>query len=127
MSQISIAIIGASTDKNRYSNILINMLINKEGEPVIIPVSPRYQEIEGIKTIPSLKELEIKPDIITIYVNPRLSSQMEESILHSGTKRVIFNPGSENPVLMNRLSEMGIKVEEACSLVLHSTGRLLIK
>jgi hypothetical protein len=38
-------------------------------------------------------------------------------------KRVIFNPGTENPELMKQLAAEGIEVEEACTLVMLHTGQ----
>jgi hypothetical protein len=38
-------------------------------------------------------------------------------------KRVIFNPGTENPALMQQLAADGMEVEEACTLVMLHTGQ----
>jgi hypothetical protein len=36
-------------------------------------------------------------------------------------RRIIFNPGTENPDLMNKAAVSGIEVLEACTLVLLAT------
>jgi hypothetical protein len=56
-------------------------------------------------------------------VNPNISSQFEDALLKLSPKRVIFNPGAENSELSERLSKNGIKVENACTLVLLRTGQ----
>jgi hypothetical protein len=38
-------------------------------------------------------------------------------------KRIIFNPGTENDELMSLASKQGIICQEACTLVLLSTGQ----
>jgi hypothetical protein len=38
-------------------------------------------------------------------------------------KRIIFNPGTENDELMALASKQGIICQEACTLVLLSTGQ----
>ena len=38
-------------------------------------------------------------------------------------KRVIFNPGTENPIFAQKLQEKGIPWENACTLVLLSTNQ----
>jgi hypothetical protein len=38
-------------------------------------------------------------------------------------KRVIFNPGTENPELELMLKQKGIEAERACTLVLLSLGQ----
>jgi hypothetical protein len=37
-------------------------------------------------------------------------------------KRVIFNPGTENPEFASMLREIGVKTEYACTLVMLSVG-----
>ncbi len=44
-------------------------------------------------------------------------------LLDGGMRRVIFNPGAENPELAERLRQHGKEVLEACTLVLLSTGQ----
>ena len=39
------------------------------------------------------------------------------------TKRVIFNPGTENPTLADDLKKTGIEVINACTLVMLSTNQ----
>ena len=62
-------------------------------------------------------------DTITVYVNPAISDKYEKDILKVHPKRVIFNPGAENPKLAQHLSAAGIKVENACTLVLLRTDQ----
>jgi hypothetical protein len=44
-------------------------------------------------------------------------------IIETKPKRVIFNPGSENPEFYQLLKVNNIKVEEACTLVLLTTNQ----
>jgi hypothetical protein len=37
-------------------------------------------------------------------------------------KRIIFNPGAENPELEKKAQAKGIETEEACTLVMLSIG-----
>jgi hypothetical protein len=58
-----------------------------------------------------------------MYVNAALSTKYQQDILDLNPTRVIFNPGSENPALEEALKSHGIKVEEACTLVLLRTNQ----
>ena len=44
-------------------------------------------------------------------------------ILEQHPRRVIFNPGAENPEFEKILTEKGIQTIEACTLVLLGTGQ----
>jgi hypothetical protein len=44
-------------------------------------------------------------------------------ILGLKPRRIIFNPGTENPELEMLASEAGIECLEACTLVMLSTGQ----
>lgn len=114
-----VAILGASDNPERYSNKAFKMLKEYGHEP--IPVSPKLTQLEGVPVKKTLQEVPKPVDTLTVYVNPQISSSMENEILELKPKRVIFNPGSENPSLAKKLSAANIEVEEACTLVLLRT------
>lgn len=57
-------------------------------------------------------------DTITLYINPSRQEAYYPAILELKPKRVLFNPGTENPAFYLLLKQAGIEVEEACTLVL---------
>ncbi|MCB0754779.1 MAG: CoA-binding protein [Flavobacteriales bacterium] len=61
-------------------------------------------------------------DTISLYLNPYRQQDFYDRIIELRPKRVIFNPGTENPHFMDRLEKEGIEVEEACTLVMLSIG-----
>lgn len=117
-----VAVIGASSDSGRYSHQAMVML--KEYGHNAIPVHPREVEVLGKKVIHNLGELKgQKIDTVTVYVNPAISDKYQEDLIALKPTRVIFNPGAENPKLSETLSDHGIEVENACTLVLLRTGQ----
>lgn len=111
-------VLGASPNTSRYSNKAVNSL--KAYGHEVVPVGIRDGEIVGLKIIQGLPEVE-SVDTITLYVGPDKQSQYYDYITETiHPKRVIFNPGTENPELMNLLNEKGIGYEVACTLVLLS-------
>ncbi len=119
-----VAVLGASSDSSRYSYKAMQLL--KEYGHTPVPVHPRETEILGYKVVSEIKELVKQGkriDTLTMYVNPALSTKYKQDILDLNPKRVIFNPGSENPELEKALVEKGIQVEEACTLVMLRTGQ----
>jgi predicted CoA-binding protein len=114
-----VAILGASRKPERYSNKAFHML--REYGHKVLPVSPGFSELEGVPVFANLGEIHEPVDTLTMYVGPAISSDLLSAILQLNPKRVIFNPGSENPELESALEKSGIKVEEACTLVLLRT------
>jgi hypothetical protein len=76
-----------------------------------------------VSEIKELVKLGKKIDTVTMYVNAALSTKYLQDLIDLKPRRVIFNPGSENPSLEKALVAKGILVEEACTLVLLRTGQ----
>ena len=114
-----VAILGASDNPERYSYKAFKMLEEYGHERV--PVSPKLAQLESVPVVKELKDIAGRIDTLTMYVGPGISSGLESAILELKPKRVIFNPGSENPILQKNLHDAGIKVLEACTLVLLRT------
>ena len=116
-----VAVLGASQNPERYSNMAVKRLIENGHEAV--PVHPTLEEVEGLPVAPSLEEIDGKVDTITVYVSPKVSTTMTDAIIAAEPGRVIFNPGAENAELEAALNEAGIETLRACTLVLLSTGQ----
>lgn len=116
-----IVVLGASPKAERYSNKAVREL--KSQGYAVIPVNPGHSEIEGLPAVSSLSMLEPESvDSVTMYIGAKHSSALLEDLLRLNPRRVIFNPGSENPQLSKALSQNGIETIEACTLVMLSLG-----
>lgn len=115
-----VLVLGASLKADRYSNIAINMLLDYGHE-----VTAVGNKIGEVRTISVIKEIpgNIQFDTVTLYLNPKNQEPYYQSILKLKPKRVIFNPGTENPIFMGLLRDAGIFVEIACTLVLLRTNQ----
>lgn len=113
-------VIGASDNPERYSFKAVKFLQNHEHE--VIPVSNKKAEVLGLP-IQTIETIHADVDTITMYVGPQNQAFYKEYILATKPRRVIFNPGTENEELEELLLSKGIKVEEACTLVLLNTGQ----
>lgn len=112
----TVAVLGASPKPDRFSFKAIHLLKSHGFRP--IPVHPAGHAVDGIAGVRSLDELPAPPDTITVYVNAGISDQERERILRLYPRRVIFNPGAENPSLAADLAAVGIEVVEECTLVM---------
>ncbi len=112
-------VLGASTNPDRYSYKATSKL--KAANHEVVPIGIKKGDIEGIVIINDTPDVE-DVDTITLYLNPKRQEQYYDYILSLKPKRIIFNPGTENPPLMKLAEENGIKAEVACTLVLLSMG-----
>ncbi len=116
-----VVILGASDKPDRYAHKAQLMLAEHGHE--VVPVHPRLQNIEGVSVVPDLSSVTGAVDTVTMYVGPAISSGLTEKLIALKPKRVLFNPGSENPTLASALNAAQIATEEACTLVLLRTGQ----
>ncbi len=64
----SIAVIGASPNTRKVGGMVLDRLIRAGFKGKIYPVNPKYDEIRGLKTYPSVKEIKDKIDLAVIAV-----------------------------------------------------------
>jgi hypothetical protein len=118
---MNVAVVGASNNPDRYSHQAVLLLLGKGHSPY--PVHPSLDTVAGFAVYKTVSEIPTGVDTVTVYLGARNQGTLGEDILKSGVKRVIFNPGAENPALEMRLREAGVEVVEACTLVLLRTGQ----
>lgn len=113
-------VLGASENPDRYSNMAIQKLRRYQHEVVAIGNREGKVLDVGIQ-----KETEpfTNIDTVTLYLNPNNQKPYYDYILGLQPKRIIFNPGTENPELESMAEAKGIEAIEACTLVMLSTGQ----
>jgi predicted CoA-binding protein len=113
-------VIGASANPQRYSYLAVSRLA-AHGHPVVA-IGLKDEKIGDtpvIKDHPTVGAV----DTITLYLNPQRQAAYYDYILQLHPKRIIFNPGTENPELEQLAIKNGIEPLEACTLVMLSTGQ----
>lgn len=113
-------VLGASLNPQRYSHMAIKKLVAFD-HPVIA-IGKRPGNINGIDIITD-QPLPGDIDTVTLYLNPANQKPFYDYILALQPKRIIFNPGTENPELEELAEGKGIDATEACTLVMLSTGQ----
>ena len=116
-----VAIIGASDKPGRYAYKAMKALTDKGHEVVLI--NPFKKQIEDQVCHASTTDYEGSIDTVTLYVNPTRFNEHLESVIRAAPKRVIMNPGTEDDQHEKALTENGIEVERACTLVLLATDQ----
>ena len=113
-------VIGASLKLNRHSNIAINRLVSSGLE--VVAYGLRKGEVSGINIDTELKHYK-GIDTITLYLHHQRQQDYYKYIVSLNPKRVVFNPGSENPELFQILKDNNIEFEVACTLTLLTTNQ----
>lgn len=111
-------VFGASLKPDRYANMAIHKLVKAGCDVVAFGV--HKGEVAGVVIDTKLKQYE-KIDTVTLYLNPSRQQDYYNYIVALNPKRVIFNPGTENPEFYSILKANNIDFEVACTLVLLST------
>lgn len=115
-----VLIVGASDKPERYAHKAMLSLLDHGHEVVL--VHPILRQIGTHPVRNDLKEVLAPVDTVTLYVGPSISSSLGEKLIALAPRRVIFNPGTENPELESELKAAGVPTEHACTLVLLATG-----
>ena len=88
----------------------------------MLAIGQNAGEVAGIKI--QTKAIPLKNiDTVSLYLNPLRQKDYYNYIVEAQPKRVIFNPGTENPEFYQLLQLNNIIVEVACTLVLLTTNQ----
>ncbi len=117
----NIAILGASPKQERYSNMTQKLLLEKGFN--VFPVNPNYHEIDEITCYEKIANIKQDIGTLTVYMNPASLKKIKSEIISKNPGRIILNPGSESTTLKEEFEGAGIKVIEACTLVMLKTGQ----
>lgn len=120
MSKKKTLVLGASPNPARYSFMAINNLRRKGYD--VVAVGKRKARVDDVDVHATEVDIDAL-DTITLYLNPQNQKQYYSYILGLRPKRIIFNPGAENPELEKMAKENGIETLDACTLVMLNTGQ----
>jgi uncharacterized protein len=115
-------VVGATTNPSRYAYVVANMLDQRKLD--FIPIGIKKGAVFGREIL----DLNSKPPLenihtVTLYISAAHQSEWMDYLIELKPKRIIFNPGTENPEFFNKAKQAGIEAMEACNLVLLSTGQ----
>lgn len=113
-------VIGASPNPDRYGFIATERLVKNGIET--IPIGIKKGDINGLTIINNRPQVA-DVHTVTLYLNPTNQQEWYSYILSLNPKRIIFNPGTENPEFAQMANNSGIETTEACTLVLLSTDQ----
>ncbi len=130
-----IAVVGASANRERDSNEVFRYFIEKGYE--VIPVNPRYEDVEGKKCYPSLleipKEIAKRIDMVDIFrraefVPPIVEESIKLKEKYGNLKVIWMQYGAYNADAEKMAKEHGLEViSNACAMVTHKSEKAEFK
>ncbi len=112
-------VLGASPNPARYSYLAVNRLLAAGKEPIALGIRKgKIGDVEILRGKPELENI----DTVTLYIGPAHQPEYYDYILGLNPRRIIFNPGTENPELVKLAKEKGIETEIACTLVMIASN-----
>jgi uncharacterized protein len=110
----TVAVIGASSDRQKYGNKALRAL--RDTGYTVIPINPKEPEVEGEKCYGSLLDVPVPVDMATFYVAPAVGLKILDDVVKKGIPEVWFNPGADGPQVVERARALGLTVVVTCSI-----------
>ncbi len=111
-------VLGASANPSRYSNIAVQKLVRYSH--AVIAFGTREGLIGNIAITKTWPTKDV--DTVTLYIGPDRQQEYYSAIIALRPRRIIFNPGTENPAFYKLLGKTEIEFEKACTLVMLGAG-----
>lgn len=102
------AVIGATKNKEKFGYKIWKKL--KDHGYEVYPVNPRYEEIDGEKCFPTLKDLPKTPEVVDLVVPPKASMKVVDSANELGIDYLWFQPGTADEEVIDRAEDLGLKI-----------------
>ena len=116
MSKPTVAIIGASADREKFGNKSVRAHLSQGYD--VYPVNPKGGEIEGLMTYTRIDDVPVEPlDRVSVYLPPAIGLGVLEAIAAKGCRELFLNPGSESPEVVEKAESLGLTPIVACSIV----------
>ena len=106
----TIAMVGASPDKTKFSYGVLRVLSETGYE--IIPINPRpgLEEIRGLKVYPSLEAVHHPIDMVDVFRRPEDLPQVAQEAVQVGAKVLWGQIGVKNAEAARIAEDAGLKV-----------------
>jgi len=114
MLKPTVVVLGASKNPAKHSNKAVRAYLKKGYE--VYPVNPNETTIEGLKVYPSISDIPVEIDRVTIYLPPQVVLQMLDEIAPKKPRELFLNPGSESPEVLEKAKALGLAPILGCSI-----------
>ena len=119
----TVVVIGASSNRSKFGNKALRAFAHQGYR--VIPINPHEQEVEGHKAYASVLDVPGEIDMATVYVPGHIGVKVIDELAKRGIANIWLNPGADEPEVVARARELGLKTTQACSIIAigESPGR----
>lgn len=115
----SVALVGVSANPLRSSNFVASYLVRTDF--ITYPVNPMYEEVLGLKSYPSLRDLPEPPDIVDVFRKHSEIPGVVDEAIEVGAKVVWFQLGLRHEEAARKAVAAGLKVvQDRCLKIEHA-------
>ncbi len=118
----SVAIPGASTNPDKYGNKAVRAFAENGFE--VFPINPRAEVIEGHPSFPDIGTVPKRPNVVSVYLPPKILVDTLPAIAARGCDELWLNPGTDTAEVIAAAERLGLTCVIGCSLVGLVSGRL---
>jgi uncharacterized protein len=111
----TVAVIGASHDRAKFGNKAVRAF--RDAGFAVYPVNPHEVSVEGLSAYHSVRDLPVRPEMITVYVPPKVLMQLLPEIAAVGCDELWFNPGTDSDEVLLEAQRLGLKPICGCSIL----------
>ena len=99
-----VAIVGATTNKNKFGYIVLKDLVKKGFE--VVPVSPKYDTIDGIGVCRDVSLLPRDIELLVFIVPSEVGITEFRKAYEEGFRKFWFQPGAESKEIIEYAKEL---------------------
>ena len=115
MPSKTVAIIGASANRNKFGNKSVRAHLKQGWE--VYPVNPKGGEVEGLEVYASVRDIPVKLDRVSLYLPPAVALKLLPDIAAVRPDEFFVNPGAESEEFVEQARRLGLDPILACSIV----------
>ena len=111
----TVAVIGASNDRAKFGNKAVRAFVQRGYE--VFPVNPHESKVEGLPAFKSITDLPVRPEMVTVYVQPHILLGILPEIATKGCDELWLNPGTDSDEVLAEAERLGLETIRACSIL----------
>lgn len=111
----TVAIIGASSNRDKFGNKALRAFANKGY--TVFPINPAERAVEGHPAFKSVLDVPGAIDMATIYVPGAVGLLVLDDLVQKGIPEVWLNPGADDREVVEKARALGLKTLRQCSII----------
>ncbi|HEX9365550.1 MAG TPA: CoA-binding protein [Vicinamibacterales bacterium] len=111
----TVAVIGASSNRNKFGNKALRAFAHKGY--TVFPINPTEPHVEGHAAFKSVLDVPTAIDMATLYVPGDVGLLVLDDVVQKGIPEVWLNPGADDREVVEKARALGLKTVRHCSIL----------